>query len=112
MPDLVAAKVFSTGVVSSSDWQEGKKWLLRARILQHVYFNSPEHRDGAVFGGFIQPDKHRRRKLSQAEEIKAEIALTQINKSTNTHKNEDGVIEIKADQFLRTPVRQSSSMFR
>lgn len=58
-----------------------------------------------MFGGFIPPDKHRRRKLSQEGEIKAGIALTQINKSTNTHKNEDGVIEIKTDQFLRTHVR-------
>lgn len=58
-----------------------------------------------MFGGFIQLDKHRSRKLSQEEEIKAGVALTQINKSTNTHKNEDGVIEIKTDQFLWTCVR-------
>lgn len=50
-----------------------------------------------MFGGFIQPDKQRRRKLGQEEEIKAGIALTQINKSTNTRRNEDGVIEIKTD---------------
>lgn len=59
-----------------------------------------------MFGGFIQPDKHRRRKLGQEEDIKAGIALTQINKSTNTHKNEDGVIERKTDQFLGTPVKR------
>lgn len=62
-----------------------------------------------MFGGCIQPDKHRRRKLSQEEEIKAGIALTQINKSTNTHKNEDGVIEIKTGRFLRTHVRRGDT---
>lgn len=38
MPDLVAGKVFSTGVVSSSDWQEGEKMATESKNTSACVF--------------------------------------------------------------------------
>lgn len=38
MPDLVAARVFSTGVVGSSDWQEGKKMATESKNTSACVF--------------------------------------------------------------------------